>query len=460
MAQTAHQDIREKLVRNLLQRLQDRLYLVDLHSRTCTEYAPDDFTPMRVQEYDAWLVSLGRRMYKPDAANFFPQMELETILAALQGAVSCYTVYFRLHEHAHIREYALRACYIDESRAVLAFVQQEMPENHPRPLEMSDELAHMTERFRFMIEHMAEDFIEVQVSTGKCRMFHRDNGMESFSSLKEQISWWAEHLIVPEERAAYIEEFDLKNLVHTLHSQNGYHNTIYMAQRGNCRLYLSITCILHREKFGAQEEYIFAYAQDVTSLKEQEIRNKRLVDISQQLLNLSQTEAVTGLYNRAAGEKFIEEHLVRHPHGDAGTMLLIDIDYFKRFNDQYGHQTGDFVLRFLGKSMQDVFRSDDILCRWGGDEFVVFMRDVCQKKSVESRIERLRARMRQCRKGPLPQGVTLSVGGATARDGATLKSLFAQCDKSLYLVKRQGRDGFFIDASQHRSVVSDCMEHL
>lgn len=111
---------------------------------------------------------------------------------------------------------------------------------------------------------------------------------------------------------------------------------------------------------------------------------------------MSQTEAVTGLYNRAAGEKYIDEFLQQS--SCTGTMLLMDVDKFKNVNDRFGHAVGDKVLQYLASAMKATFRADDILCRWGGDEFLAFLCNTCDENLIASRIKQLQDKMQSCQK--------------------------------------------------------------
>lgn len=437
----------ERVICSILWNIFDRLYVIDPVSRQCTEYASGNVV-LQIWSYDEWLISLARDMYKLDIIHFLPQMDVNALLERLRKGEKCLPVGFRRVEKGILREYQFIPT-LSDNKERLFFLRQELSADQPSLLTMTEELRHNKERLHFLIGHLLENYIEINVKTGKCTMFPASpEKMQPKQTLKEQIAWWAEHIIVPEEREAYIREYDLERLVRTLRAQDGYHRAIYTADFGGTKQSLSIVSILFKETWGEGNEYIFAYAQDITLLKEQERRNKQLVDISHQLLSISQTEAVTGLYNRAAGEKMILEQLQSRKTGPVGTMLLLDIDYFKQVNDQYGHQTGDFVLKFFAQTLQDVFRSADILCRWGGDEFIVFMPDICDKKNVESRIERLRVRMRQCGKTTKPLVVTLSIGGVLALPGMPLDTLFNLCDKALYHVKKQGRDGFLLDFAE------------
>ncbi|MDD2970780.1 MAG: GGDEF domain-containing protein [Lachnospiraceae bacterium] len=427
-----------------LKNIFDRIYIVDLDSRCCQELATADLTALPAQSYDNWLISFAEKMYKPDSAEFFGQMDLERICLSLTEQAPCYIVYCRQTESICVREYQLNICFSDESRTQVTILRQELSNDYPRPLETMNELSRCNTRFQFLVDRLAEDFIEINVETGLCRMFHANNGMQERRVFKEQIAWWAENLIVPEEREAYIKEYALESLMQYLKANNGFHRANYTTLSSNTPQNLLIISTLVKESYGKPAEYIFAYSQDITQMKIQETRNQQLVDISQQLLTLSQTEPVTGLLNRAACEKLIEKHLSCSKNAISGTMLLIDIDRFKNFNDQYGHSTGDFVLKFLGKAMRDIFRSDDIVSRWGGDEFVVFMRDVFDERMITSRIERLRVRLLKCKKEDQDLPITISIGGGIAILGMTMKDLFEHCDKSLYEVKSNGRNNYLI----------------
>lgn len=428
----------------LVQKKCDRVYIIDLNTVKSIEHS-SDFTELKIQPYEDWLTSFATGMSKEDAINFFSKMNLTNVVSYLNIEDTCYIVYCRKIVDGNIQEYKLTTFYNDEYKKTLCTLCERLADEYPQPLKIIDKHMHYDQRFRFLASHLTEDFIEIRVKTGECVMFSPDNDMPVYSTLKEQIKNWAEDIIIPEEREGYINEYDIENLMSSIYKGKGYHNATYTAIIRGAKRSLSISSTLVREPFGMNEEYIFAYAQDVTALKEQKILNKQLVDVSQQLLAISQTDALTGLYNRTACERMIEKYFESCSPNNVGTMLLIDIDCFKNFNDQYGHQTGDAVLCFLSQSMRDVFRSDDIICRWGGDEFVVFMYNIHDENNIRSRVERLRIRLRNCPKKEIPTPITISIGGATAKKNTVLKSLFDACDKSLYQVKAQGRDGYIID---------------
>ena len=131
-------------------------------------------------------------------------------------------------------------------------------------------------------------------------------------------------------------------------------------------------------------------------------------------------------------------------NGKPLSILLIDIDHFKAFNDQFGHQFGDQVLRLIAKLLKDGLRSYDLAARFGGEELVGVLpgADVDVARNVAERIRQAIANRQVTRRstGEILSGVTASVGVAQFVPGETLTSLFERCDRALYAAKRGGRN--------------------
>ena len=147
-------------------------------------------------------------------------------------------------------------------------------------------------------------------------------------------------------------------------------------------------------------------------------------------------DALTGLSNRAMYER------VRVSCDPAATtMILVDIDHFKEVNDTYGHETGDQLLKRVAKVLRSSFRSEDYVCRIGGDEFAVLMMnsDSSLKDLVRRKIETAQDQLRDPQ-GSVP-GVTLSVGVAFPDREAPSEDIFQDADAALYRVKNAGRNG-------------------
>lgn len=162
------------------------------------------------------------------------------------------------------------------------------------------------------------------------------------------------------------------------------------------------------------------------------------------LVKIAQTDPLTGLYNKQYTQESVDMWL--RSEGCTGTqaMLFIDIDYFKQINDTYGHSIGDDALRFVSQALRQEFRSSDIIGRIGGDEFLVFMRNVPVRQVVRTHAASLSRRLKTAEIEGLDKGVLhCSIGIAYSPDhGSTYHGLTLYADKALYQTKERGRDGF------------------
>ena len=147
-------------------------------------------------------------------------------------------------------------------------------------------------------------------------------------------------------------------------------------------------------------------------------------------------DALTGLFNRGAYDMLMESTDTEHM-----ALILLDVDYFKQINDTYGHAVGDRVLKRVADILRSSFRSVDILCRIGGDEFAVVMTRVnsTMRQLVMNKIERANEIL-QHPKDDLPP-VSLSVGVAFSDRENPKGDIFKDADEALYRVKRAGRKG-------------------
>ena len=159
-----------------------------------------------------------------------------------------------------------------------------------------------------------------------------------------------------------------------------------------------------------------------------------------QLSEMALTDSLTGLANRAQLER-------RHARALAQrdlplSLLMIDLDYFKRINDAHGHDTGDAVLRDVADIMREDIRKADVACRLGGEEFCLLLPNT-DADHAEQLAERLRARIEamRCTHRDIVLRLTASIGVATATgDADKLDSLLHAADKNLYRAKLAGRN--------------------
>lgn len=152
--------------------------------------------------------------------------------------------------------------------------------------------------------------------------------------------------------------------------------------------------------------------------------------------SLADRDALTGLYNRRAGERLLST-LLAAPHAD-DVVILFDLDRFKAINDTHGHPAGDAVLREVARRCAVLLRKNDIFARWGGEEFLVVIRDT-EEAGIIRVADDLRATIAAT---PIePAGtVTASFGVARFQRGDTMASWLTRADQALYEAKSAGRD--------------------
>ena len=161
--------------------------------------------------------------------------------------------------------------------------------------------------------------------------------------------------------------------------------------------------------------------------------------LESELTRLAATDPVTGVWNRHHGRTLLVTETTR---GDIPleplSVLMVDIDNFKAINDSFGHQAGDEVLIEVARRLSEAVRSSDMVARWGGEEFVVLLRD-CALDDAVQRAEEIRRQIAD-RTFPGVGTVTVSLGAAQLAAGEDVASLLGRADEALYDAKRAGRN--------------------
>ena len=157
---------------------------------------------------------------------------------------------------------------------------------------------------------------------------------------------------------------------------------------------------------------------------------------------VASTDGLTSCLNRVAFTTLVEAYLERTQEKPSdGALLMIDVDHFKRVNDQYGHASGDAALKLISSAIQERVRSNDLVGRIGGEEFAVFLPDVKLPKTVAI-AERIRQAVNDISLivdgNRLP--LSVSIGGATYHQARRFEELFKFADHWLYEAKRTGRN--------------------
>jgi diguanylate cyclase (GGDEF)-like protein len=155
------------------------------------------------------------------------------------------------------------------------------------------------------------------------------------------------------------------------------------------------------------------------------------------LMKSALTDAVTGLYNRRMAQRLIESALAEPVMHRCDALFVIDIDDLKRINDTYGHLHGDAALIKVADAIRAVFREEDVKGRFGGDEFIVYMRSFTDPALPGAVARRLMNRLAANR-----GEVSCSVGVALVKEKSRFEDVFARADGALYQAKRASKRCF------------------
>lgn len=153
------------------------------------------------------------------------------------------------------------------------------------------------------------------------------------------------------------------------------------------------------------------------------------------------TDALTGHWNRRALDEVLKQQLERRASsGSPFSILMLDIDYFKSINDEFGHMVGDDVLRAFAQRLREFLRAGDFCARFGGEEFVVILPDTPLATAMDIG-ERIRKGMAQAPLLTKPRvQATVSIGVAAMEQEQSIDELFASADAAVYLAKNEGRN--------------------
>lgn len=166
------------------------------------------------------------------------------------------------------------------------------------------------------------------------------------------------------------------------------------------------------------------------------------------------TDMLTGLSNRRALEMALPG--IIQDHGSYA-VCYGDLDHFKRLNDDHGHDTGDRALRLFAQVLRNSLRPSDLICRWGGEEFVIVFPGASATNSVPA-LERVRARLRDIVKvSPVPE-FTTSFGVSDSTMAETFEEVLHRADAALMSAKKAGRDCYIVDNAEHAVLENEAVE--
>lgn len=189
----------------------------------------------------------------------------------------------------------------------------------------------------------------------------------------------------------------------------------------------------------------FIYVMDIDKRKRKELA----------LTHKLECDPLTGLYNKSATEKYIQDKLESTEGIISGTFMMIDIDYFKEINDTFGHPFGDSILKQVAKALKENFRDSDIVGRIGGDEFCVFLSSIPSNDRIAKTAHLLCEKIHSI---VLPSENTNKIScsiGISRCNGyiKTFQEIYGEADLALYSIKNSGRNGyaFFEQLQEHIS---------
>ncbi len=258
-------------------------------------------------------------------------------------------------------------------------------------------------------------------------------------------------------------EAQTQDVGRVLYARNGNWNEVLTAQVDHLRVQTLKETNLDALKFVIIERLDILTGQLRMFCEEEAVRNaelaariasltERLGELEQEAKDLRQRlqvayqqalyDPVTGLPNRKAVDEHLAQEFSRWQRFHQPLSLLVwDIDHFKRINDRFGHQAGDKALRIVGQVLRKAVRAVDFVGRYGGEEFVMLLPGTDLEDALKV-AEKLREAVKRCgfnsRGKPVP--VTISCGLTCARLGDTQTSLFERADRALYQAKQAGRD--------------------
>ncbi|APG28713.1 hypothetical protein A7E78_13250 [Syntrophotalea acetylenivorans] len=202
----------------------------------------------------------------------------------------------------------------------------------------------------------------------------------------------------------------------------------------------------------------FALADRINLLRQE---REQLSHSERRHKELAVTDGLTGLYNRRYFETQIDLEIEGSDRlGQKLTLMMLDVDNFKVFNDRFGHQAGDHVLATLGGIMFSCVRDRDVACRYGGEEFTIILPGGQNSTAVEI-YERINGELEAHRFGTEGQSagrITMSIGVAEHLPGESAESLLRRADRALYEAKARGRNQIVIASREPEAAFFSCFD--
>lgn len=293
-----------------------------------------------------------------------------------------------------------------------------------------------------IITGMEKSFLSGRKRMEKLQILMKYAGISVFEYFPktDRMVWYNTQLKEEREIEPFLAQLDQLCMIHTEDIEKmkefllGKHrNTVELKILENGRYKRVLLDALQQEE---DEESVIGCSRDITEIRKRE----------ELLEDQARRDSMTGLYNHDTGKTLVNEYLQEKREDASSGLLMMDVDHFKNVNDSYGHLFGDEVLVGFSRFLQGFFRKEDILIRTGGDEFVVFLKEISREaleKKVSLLVEKAGA-LTFSQKGftlSCSVGVCFLPGGI---NGYSYEQLFEHADLALYRAKIAGRNQYAV----------------
>lgn len=300
---------------------------------------------------------------------------------------------------------------------------------------IQEELKHSEERYRIIMSQTEDIIFEWDVI--KDNINFSENWENKFDSIQtiENIS---ENIY----KTNIIYKDDIKNfgkLLNNIIKGNTYEEAEIRLRKNNGEY---IWCKIRITAMFDENGDIFKAVGVIINIHKEKIEN-------QELLYKAQRDSLTGLFNKGNTQSLIEEYIESdsiNNKGANGALFVIDVDNFKAVNDNLGHLSGDKVLKSISSMLLEIFFENSIIGRIGGDEFIIFLKDIKSQELLYKKANELINGFRRDFVGETKEyKVSGSVGIAMYPEhGRSFKELFKNADKAVYLAKKKGKDNYCV----------------
>lgn len=240
--------------------------------------------------------------------------------------------------------------------------------------------------------------------------------------------------VVDEDKDLFFSTFATENIVDAYHAGIDDLRISFLFYRESKKRYVWVSAHMMVAYNDESHQLLgFFYINDIDDDKRKTIELKRQAS----------TDVLTGLINRRELERVISEWIGLIDDGNYGALFMIDVDDFKAINDNNGHGAGDDTLRFIAKRLKSLFRSDDVVGRFGGDEFMVYMKNIGDRQVVENKVSEvskaLSVKLDDKINVSCSIGVTFIVDSNISFDVA-----YHQADSAAYEAKKNGKRRYHV----------------